>query len=537
MAAAASTAIGVHPVPLLGDAGPRLLAAGGPERLRRGATGVELRRPGGWIPIGPAAWPADWPETISGAVLMWGLGDGELLLEALERSPLATLWQWVWDPAALVDLLERVDLRAPLADGRLRFVLGAAALTALPPGLPALVHPAEAAATARERAAWGRVPGAPLAAVVDGGLMVADLSDALAARGEAVWPIALGVDAGALADLAAAGAVGVYGINVPAGLAEACARVGLPLRLWEIDPCVEPPAPPRGPLGDVQLFTFRRRQVGAWSAAGFPAVGHLPLGAPDRRARPAAPDAERYGAPVAFVGESLLRVAEAHRQRALGELAAWLRRRGLPALRVQAEAGALAERALAEQRASPDRWCLDAVLDRLCPGLRAEATLRRGADPALLLGEGLAAERRLRAVARLAPFGVHVWGDEGWRRLEPVGVRVRGPAGHFHALNHIYACAAINVDIGRLYQQDIVTMRVFDVLACGGFVLAERSDELSDLFRVGEEVDDWGTIDELADKVRHYLAHPEAAARIAARGHAAVRARHRLEDRLATVIA
>ena len=33
----------------------------------------------------------------------------------------------------------------------------------------------------------------------------------------------------------------------------------------------------------------------------------------------------------------------------------------------------------------------------------------------------------------------------------------------------------------RFYQRDIVTMRVFDVLASGGFVLAEWSEDLAEL--------------------------------------------------------
>ena len=78
-----------------------------------------------------------------------------------------------------------------------------------------------------------------------------------------------------------------------------------------------------------------------------------------------------------------------------------------------------------------------------------------------------------------------------------------------------------------MYQDDIVTMRVFDVLACGGFVLAERSSALAELFEIGAEVDCYASADELEAKVAHYLAHPDSARAIARRGREAVCAQAR----------
>jgi spore maturation protein CgeB len=178
-----------------------------------------------------------------------------------------------------------------------------------------------------------------------------------------------------------------------------------------------------------------------------------------------------------------------------------------------------------------------ALLSRRRPDL-ARAAPRRMDELARLLAELAAADKRAAAVARLVPHGIAVWGDEGWRTSPAIAAAAyRGPAGHVVELTKIYNAALINLDVGRLYQDDIVTMRVFDVLACGGFVLAEYSAALGELFDVGSEIDCYRTLDEMEAKVVHYLGHPEAAWAIAARGRQAVLARHTISQRVRTMIA
>ncbi|MEC8424554.1 MAG: glycosyltransferase, partial [Myxococcota bacterium] len=189
------------------------------------------------------------------------------------------------------------------------------------------------------------------------------------------------------------------------------------------------------------------------------------------------------------------------------------------------------------RRALPDHVA-PAVLAAVCPGLEELARDRNIPwQPAMMLGEIAGAYWRMEAVAALAPRGAHVWGDSGWRNVERNGVQYRGFAGHNRDLGSIYSASDINLDIGRIYQPDIVTMRVFDVLACGGFLLAAWSDGLGDLFVLGEEIETWKTIPELVEKVDYYLAHPAARERIAARGRARVLRDHTIRGRIAEMLA
>ena len=157
-------------------------------------------------------------------------------------------------------------------------------------------------------------------------------------------------------------------------------------------------------------------------------------------------------------------------------------------------------------------------------------------EPAMLLGEGAAAEKRLRCVGALGGLGMRVWGDAGWARIAHTGARHMGYAGHFSELGRIYCGSRVNIDIGRLYQPDIVPMRIFDILASGGFVLAEHTAGLEEVLVVGQEIETWSSERELVEKARWYLAHPDQAREIAAAGMARVRADHTIRGRMAHML-
>ena len=93
------------------------------------------------------------------------------------------------------------------------------------------------------------------------------------------------------------------------------------------------------------------------------------------------------------------------------------------------------------------------------------------------------------------------------------------------------------MDVNRIYQPEAIPMRVINVMACGGFLIAEHSDSIEELFEVGKEVETYRTIDELESKVAHFLAHPGEAREIAQRGLAAVRERHTMRIRAAKLLA
>jgi spore maturation protein CgeB len=69
-------------------------------------------------------------------------------------------------------------------------------------------------------------------------------------------------------------------------------------------------------------------------------------------------------------------------------------------------------------------------------------------------------------------------------------------------------------------QGDETTTRTFEIPACGGFMLHERTPELLELYEEDKEVAAFGSVEELVSKIEYYLAHPEERDAIARAGHA-----------------
>lgn len=68
--------------------------------------------------------------------------------------------------------------------------------------------------------------------------------------------------------------------------------------------------------------------------------------------------------------------------------------------------------------------------------------------------------------------------------------------------------------------QDNVSTRTFEIAACGGFQLHIDSDELREFFTPGQDLEVFQSHEELCDKVRYYLAHPDLRERMIASSHA-----------------
>ena len=483
-------------------------------------------------------------------VFVFGAGTGEMAARLLARDAGPAITLWDRDPFMLRLTLSRADWGKELISGRLRPVLGADLFAELE-RLPAVVvfHPLLAQIYRNERALLTAAPDRR-ALICSGGLFVDDVADALRASGHAVYTLdaaRLSVEELALT-VRVTRPVLLAAINYTEGLAEFCESEAVPLVCWEVDPSLQRLAPVMPPPLRSRIFTYRRAHVADYRRAGFPHAEFLPLAANPARRAPvplSAEEAHRFAVPVAFVGASMADRIDSLRAQFiavyLGFRSPAAEDAGAAAA-ARAQAERLLDQLLARQRTDFDRYLIPALLAETEPDFRAHCQGPGALDAEQIAGELAAGEKRLALLGALAAADpgdgsrqVNVWGDQGWRGAP--AVRYRGVAGHLVELNKIYATARVNLDIGRLYQMDIVTMRVFDVLACGGFLLTERSPALAELFRPGHDLDVFTGIDELIDKTRYYLGHPALAARIAAQGRATVMGKHTVAQRLSHMLA
>jgi hypothetical protein len=113
------------------------------------------------------------------------------------------------------------------------------------------------------------------------------------------------------------------------------------------------------------------------------------------------------------------------------------------------------------------------------------------------------------------------------RRLS-IGIRIG------EELHRLTACAAVNLCLVRRSNRDGHVMRSFEIPACGGFMIAEETEEHRDLFGPeGERVLYFSGPRDAADKVGAALADPAGRSRMAQAAHRmVVSAGHTYRDRL-----
>ncbi len=190
-------------------------------------------------------------------------------------------------------------------------------------------------------------------------------------------------------------------------------------------------------------------------------------------------------------------------------------------------------KSMGARRAECLRFAYDPFLSFPPPDTERDATL---SDSVVFVGTGLP-ERipALEALARHVPLVVF---GNGWTRV-PSGSPLRPalrPAVFENRLRSINASAGINVAFVAKANRDQHTMRTFEIPACGGFMLAERTNVHTDLFREGEEVALFGSTEELVSGAVSYLADPARRRRMADSARIRVTGRERYEDRAARVL-
>jgi hypothetical protein len=460
-----------------------------------------------------------------------GIGLGEAVTVALDARH-STIHAWDRDPALMRQALTDHDWTSRILSGRLVLYLGVDCIQIPRSANQGLwVHPALAGVYSIEMPLLRSAVREKRALICSGELFVKDIAEALEEQGFSVYT--WDIEGLSVAELERTVRVFqpevAFAINFATGLSEACDRLSLPLAIWEIDPDTGFLPPCEQPQPNTHIFTYRKTRVPLFKRAGFPNSVSMPLAANTDRRTPQhlnPETAQRFRASISFVGTSMVSTALSFQARFLT-----LIEKCYPNAKADT-AFALQEEVLAAQRTNFSQWQIPDLLEARAPGFRTACQEKGLDDPTVVLGEMAASEKRLTCVAQLGHLGIHAWGDDGWKHVERYGVKHRGYAGHFKELNHIYSQSQINVDIGRIYQSDIVPMRIFDILACGGFVLAEYTPALEELFVLGEELVVWRGLADLQKKAAYYLAHPQIARTIALAGRARVCRDHRIKDRV-----
>jgi hypothetical protein len=154
------------------------------------------------------------------------------------------------------------------------------------------------------------------------------------------------------------------------------------------------------------------------------------------------------------------------------------------------------------------------------PGALTEAERRELGAPVGFIGHWEPVTERL--VLHLARNGIEVklYG-QGWEHAaDPAALR--GIAQYRWVDGTEYARAIrsfdINVGIVSKWNRNHTASRTFQIPALGAFLLHERNEVVTGYFREGVEAEFFDSEDELLEKCRRYLAHPDERRRVAEAG-------------------
>ena len=151
------------------------------------------------------------------------------------------------------------------------------------------------------------------------------------------------------------------------------------------------------------------------------------------------------------------------------------------------------------------------------------------------IGMKLAAVERQRTLAALSEhFSVNLYTRSDASTLPKV--HNRGGASTLTEMPKVFQASKINLNMTMRPIETGLSLRVWDVLGCGGFLLTNYQAELPSYFEIGKDLDAYESLPELSEKVQYYLAHEEERIEIAIHGYEKTARLHSYENRLAEMM-
>ena len=144
--------------------------------------------------------------------------------------------------------------------------------------------------------------------------------------------------------------------------------------------------------------------------------------------------------------------------------------------------------------------------------------------------------KRVNALLSIEEFKPHIFGDEGWKNLLPPSFNFHQEVNYHKELPEIYRSTAINLNISNVQLKNSVNQRLFDVCACGSFLLTDRGFAVQRFLTPGESVETFETYKELRKKVEQYLNYPEKQEEIAKKGCKTILAYHTYAHRFKDIL-
>jgi spore maturation protein CgeB len=115
-------------------------------------------------------------------------------------------------------------------------------------------------------------------------------------------------------------------------------------------------------------------------------------------------------------------------------------------------------------------------------------------------------------------------------------VKLHGGVKSLEEMPFVFRNSRINLNISLRSIRTGLPQRIWDVLACGGFLLTNDQAEIPDFFTPGVHLETYSTTEELMEKARYYLEHEDERRKIAENGFKEVNEKHTVLMRVMSIV-
>lgn len=326
----------------------------------------------------------------------------------------------------------------------------------------------------------------------------------------------------------------VFSVNFFPAVSYTCERLKVPYVCWSVDSPVPELFSNALKNSYNRIFLFDRAQYDFFSPINPECIHYLPLATGAKRWESVVlamteQDYETFGAEVSFVGSlytekcryDKLSLSDHTRGFVDGLIEAQLKVYGYNFI-----SETLTEEIIREiAGADPDFY----------QGADTYGEVNRYLVAHQYIGMKLAAVERERTLQRLSErFPVTLYTRSDTSALPRV--QCRGGVRTLTEMPKVFQASRINLNMTMRPIETGLSLRIWDILGCGGFLLTNYQAELSEYFEIGKDLETYESMTELEDKVGYYLAHEEERMEIAIRGCEKVARCHSYEMRLAQMI-
>lgn len=115
-------------------------------------------------------------------------------------------------------------------------------------------------------------------------------------------------------------------------------------------------------------------------------------------------------------------------------------------------------------------------------------------------------------------------------------IKIHGGVNSLTQMPFVFRQSKINLNITTRSITSGLSQRIWDILACKGFLLTNYQPEISDYFIEGFHLETYKSYDELLDKIRYYLSHDSEREAIATNGYNLIKEKGTVLNRVIEII-